>query len=133
MGNRVEELKPVAQKDRISVDIADLKQRIESCRDDAAWGELPLTGKVRTLVIERMNYLERAKSGGEVALSSSDAETLQLLIGFLNCLLDTHDRDGYSLSEIAEALGRDDKGASLIALISKLQNGDAAKKGVPQP
>ena len=119
MRSRIEELRTVAQKDRISVDIADLKQRIESCRTDAAWGELPLTGKIRTLVIERMTQLDHVKQSGEGSISSSDAETLQLLIGFLNCLLDTHDRDGYSLSEIAEALGRDDKGASLINLIAK--------------
>ena len=132
MRSRIEELRTVAQKDRISVDIADLKQRIESCRTDAAWGELPLTGKIRTLVIERMTQLDHVKQSGEGSISSSDAETLQLLIGFLNCLLDTHDRDGYSLSEIAEALGRDDKGASLINLIAKLQNGDVKKSGVPQ-
>ena len=132
MRSRLEELRTVAQKDRISVDIADLKQRIESCRTDAAWGELPLTGKIRTLVIERMTQLDHVKQSGEGSISSSDAETLQLLIGFLNCLLDTHDRDGYSLSEIAEALGRDDKGASLINLIAKLQNGDVKKSGVPQ-
>jgi hypothetical protein len=48
----------VAQKGRISIDVADLKEEIESCRTDAAWSELPLAAKVRVLVKERLEQLK---------------------------------------------------------------------------
>lgn len=47
----------VAQKGRISIDVADLKEEIESCRNDAAWSELPLAAKVRVLVKERLEQI----------------------------------------------------------------------------
>jgi hypothetical protein len=112
---------PVAAKDRIGVDISDIKQQIESCRNDAAWRELSLAGKVRTLTIERLEVL---RAGGDLAQQS---ETLELLLGFLNYLIDHFDHDGYSLSEISKILGRpDDKG--LVNLVQKLQNGQAQPK-----
>lgn len=51
----------VAQKDRISIDISDLKEEIESCRNDAAWSELPLSAKIRVLVKERLEQLREEK------------------------------------------------------------------------
>jgi hypothetical protein len=116
----VEQWQLVAQKDRISVDVADLKQKIEACRTDAAWGELPLTGKIRTLVIERIAQLEQGANSSN-APPCSDTEILEMLIGFLNSLLDHHDHDGYSLAEIGKLLGREDGEQDLIALITKLR------------
>ena len=52
-----------------------------------------------------------------------------LLQGFLNCLIDTSDRDGYSLAEIAEILGQpNDQG--LIAVVEKIsnENGERASR-----
>ncbi len=51
----------VAQKDRISIDISDLKEEIETCRNDAAWSELPLSAKIRVLVKERLEQLWEEK------------------------------------------------------------------------
>ena len=51
----------VAQKDRISIDISDLKEEIESCRSDAAWSELPLSAKIRVLVKERLEQIRVGK------------------------------------------------------------------------
>jgi hypothetical protein len=51
----------VAQKDRISIDINDLKEEIETCRNDAAWSELPLSAKIRVLVKERLEQLREEK------------------------------------------------------------------------
>lgn len=114
-------VKAVAAKDRIGVDVSDIKQQIESCRNDAAWRELSLAGKVRTLTIERLEVL---RAGGDVA---EQAETLEMLLGFLNYLIDHYDHDGYSLSEISKLLGRpDDKG--LVRLVQKLQNGQSQSK-----
>lgn len=50
----------VAQKDRISVDVNDLREEIEACRSDAAWLELPLSSKIRVLVKERIEELKKA-------------------------------------------------------------------------
>lgn len=50
--------KLVAAKDRISVDITDIKDRIEIYRDDPAWRELSMAGKIRALVIEKLEEKE---------------------------------------------------------------------------
>jgi hypothetical protein len=55
----------VGQRDRISIDISDLRDRIEACRDDFAWAELPLAAKVRVLLQERLEQVE-AEKGSEV-------------------------------------------------------------------
>ena len=52
----------VAQKDRISIDIADIKDEIEACRNDAAWKELPLSAKIRVLVKERLEQIKAVES-----------------------------------------------------------------------
>jgi hypothetical protein len=49
----------VAQKDRISIDISDMRDEIDTCRTDAAWQELPMSAKIRVLVRERLGLLKR--------------------------------------------------------------------------
>lgn len=51
----------VAQKDRISIDVSDLREEIETCRSDAAWTELPLSAKIRVLIKERLEQMKAAK------------------------------------------------------------------------
>lgn len=48
----------MAQKDRISVDVSDMRELIESCRTDVAWQELSLAGKIRTLLRERLDQMK---------------------------------------------------------------------------
>lgn len=48
----------VAQKDRISIDVNDIRKEIESCRSDVAWSELPLSAKIRVLLRERLEELK---------------------------------------------------------------------------
>jgi hypothetical protein len=48
----------VAQKDRISIDISDIRDEIDTCRSDAAWQELPMSAKIRVLVRERLELLK---------------------------------------------------------------------------
>lgn len=50
----------VAQKDRLSIDVSDLRHDIETCRSDAAWTELPLSAKIRVLIKERLEQLQQA-------------------------------------------------------------------------
>lgn len=45
------------KQDRLTIDIGDLREDIERCRQDAAWEELSLSGKIRTLVKERIEQL----------------------------------------------------------------------------
>ncbi|NEQ98833.1 MAG: hypothetical protein F6K30_19285 [Cyanothece sp. SIO2G6] len=52
----------MAQKDRISVDVSDIKAEIEAFRKDVAWRELSLASKVRVLVIERLEQEKPSKS-----------------------------------------------------------------------
>lgn len=47
-------IEAVAPKDRISVDISDIKEKIEAYRTDPAWRELSMAGKIRALVIEML-------------------------------------------------------------------------------
>lgn len=51
----------VSQRDRISVDVSDIKEQVENCRDDVAWAELPLAAKLRVLIKERLAQLEAEK------------------------------------------------------------------------
>jgi hypothetical protein len=51
----------VSQRDRISVDVSDIRERVEACRDDVAWTELPLAAKLRVLIRERLEQLEAEK------------------------------------------------------------------------
>jgi hypothetical protein len=55
----------VAQKDRISVDVRDLKEAVEACRSDAAWSELPLSAKIRVLVKERLEQINSENPGSQ--------------------------------------------------------------------
>ena len=48
----------MANKDRIGIDISDLRERIETCRDDVNWQESAMSVKCRTLIIERLEQLE---------------------------------------------------------------------------
>lgn len=52
----------VAAKDRISVDISDIKEQIEKYRNDPAWRELSMAGKIRALVIEKLEEAEKSRS-----------------------------------------------------------------------
>lgn len=55
----------VAQKGRIPVDVTDLRDEIETCRDDAAWSELPLAAKIRVLIRERLDQMKKEKSDAD--------------------------------------------------------------------
>jgi len=47
-------IETMAQKDRISVDVTDIKEQVEKFRNDPAWRELSLASKIRVLVLERL-------------------------------------------------------------------------------
>ena len=47
----------MAQRDRISIDVSDLREQVENCRNDVAWTELPLAAKLRVLIKERLAQL----------------------------------------------------------------------------
>ncbi len=38
------------QGDRLTIEIGDLREQIENCRDDDAWKELSLSAKIRVLI-----------------------------------------------------------------------------------
>jgi hypothetical protein len=52
----------LAPKDRISVDVSDIKDRVESFRTDPAWRELSLASKIRALVIEKLEEKGSSKA-----------------------------------------------------------------------
>lgn len=54
----------MAQRDRISIDVSDIRDQVESCRDDVAWSELPLAAKLRVLIKERLAQLQEEKEDG---------------------------------------------------------------------
>jgi hypothetical protein len=49
MEKRVEEC-AMSDRDRISINIKDIREPVESFRSDAAWRELSLAGKIRSMV-----------------------------------------------------------------------------------
>lgn len=46
------------RQDRVSVDLTDLRERIETVRSDILWKEQSLTKKVRILLQEYLDILE---------------------------------------------------------------------------
>jgi hypothetical protein len=64
----------MAQNNRISIDISDIRDEIDTCRDDAAWQELPLSSKIRVLIRERLELLKQPKI--ELAKPKSGAVSL---------------------------------------------------------
>ncbi|MBE9117277.1 hypothetical protein IQ249_15355 [Lusitaniella coriacea LEGE 07157] len=54
----------VSQRDRISIDVSDIREEIENCRSDVAWSELPLSAKLRVLIKERLAQLQAEKKAG---------------------------------------------------------------------
>lgn len=108
------------KKPRISIVVDEsLFQRLERMAESE---ERSLSNLVLKMVKDSLD--KPARGGGQPA-GSQDAETLQLLIDFLNCLLDTRDYNGFSLAEIADILGRDDA-KELVALFKKLKNGNGS-------
>ena len=55
----------VSQRDRISVDVSDIREQVENCRTDVAWTELPLAAKLRVLIKERLEQLQTEKPSKE--------------------------------------------------------------------
>lgn len=53
--NPVEDM---AQRERLSIDVSDIKEDVENCRDDIAWREMPLSTKIRVLVKERLEQMK---------------------------------------------------------------------------
>ena len=51
------------KRDRISIDLGELRERIENVRDDTAWKELTITQKIRTLIRDQLDALEKRKKG----------------------------------------------------------------------
>ena len=45
--------------DRISIDLTSLRERVENTRNDSAWKALSLSKKVRILLEERLDEIER--------------------------------------------------------------------------
>lgn len=49
-------------RERLTLDITDLKESIEACRsDDPAWRELSLSGKIRALLVQQLEDMEKNK------------------------------------------------------------------------
>ena len=47
-------------RERLTIDITDLKDRVELCRnDDPAWRELSLSGKIRALLIQQLELMDK--------------------------------------------------------------------------
>jgi hypothetical protein len=54
------------QGDRLTIEIGDLREQIETCRDDDAWKELSLSAKIRVLIkagIKAEMETEQQKAG----------------------------------------------------------------------
>lgn len=52
-------------KERLSIEIGDIRERVEKCRIDPVWRELSLSGKLRALIVERLEELEAQNEGAK--------------------------------------------------------------------
>ena len=47
-----------SQRGRLSIDVKDIRERVENCRDTPSWREMSLTQKLRVLILERLEEIE---------------------------------------------------------------------------
>ena len=57
----------MAAKDRLSIDITDLRERVENFRDTPSWRELSLSQKLRVLILERLELSDTQSNPKETA------------------------------------------------------------------
>ncbi|MEL6263442.1 MAG: hypothetical protein AAFR12_20515 [Cyanobacteria bacterium J06626_6] len=57
----------MAAKDRLSIDITDLRERVENFRDTPSWRELSLSQKLRVLILERLEISDTQSGAKETA------------------------------------------------------------------
>ena len=57
----------MAAKDRLSIDITDLRERVENFRDTPSWRELSLSQKLRVLILERLELPDSLPTKKETA------------------------------------------------------------------
>jgi hypothetical protein len=50
------------QRNRFSLDIEDIREQIQMLRDEIWWREMPLSAKIRSLIMERMEQIEAERS-----------------------------------------------------------------------
>lgn len=60
----------MAAKDRLSIDITDLRERVETFRDTPSWRELSLSQKLRVLILERLELPDTSSATKEAAHNS---------------------------------------------------------------
>jgi uncharacterized protein YaaR (DUF327 family) len=46
------------KRDRVPVEIGDIRDKLSTLRNDVAWQELPMAAKLRVLILERVQQLE---------------------------------------------------------------------------
>ena len=54
--------KAAKKRDRITLDISGMRERIEVARSDPSWNRLSLNKKIQVLLEERLNQLEAEQS-----------------------------------------------------------------------
>lgn len=57
----------MSKPDRVSIDIAGLREKIESCRQDPFWQELSLSKKIRVLIQEALEAQEKDEETRELS------------------------------------------------------------------
>lgn len=57
----------MAAKDRLSIDITDLREQVEKFRDTPSWRELSLSQKLRVLILERLELPDSQPTKREAA------------------------------------------------------------------
>ncbi|MEM6251283.1 MAG: hypothetical protein AAF821_00030 [Cyanobacteria bacterium P01_D01_bin.156] len=50
------------KRDRLTIDISNLRDRIEAARTDPAWKQLSLNKKIQVLLEERLDALDQEKA-----------------------------------------------------------------------
>ncbi len=62
---------------RVPVDLEGLRERVENARSDSAWKELSLSKKVRILLQERLEEVERTRQEDILVAGAKDSEKSQ--------------------------------------------------------
>lgn len=100
-------------KERLSLDVGDLKGRVEKCRKDPSWHELSFSGKLRSLILERLEQIDPIQPPAQNS-DSAQSESEALLNEFLDSIEQGKFYSDKEISILALEVGRSVKSLQKI-------------------
>lgn len=92
-----------SDKERTTINLTPIKERIERLRPDGAWKALSLSKKVVLMLEEYLDLLEQGDASS--ASNAEASENVEQMGEFVKLLMGLRPRNGLSFAEIADITG----------------------------